>query len=69
MPEPKNISPSYRLTHPPHPPTHACAGTAIFTFPGGVELKEAFKAQLDDVGRQLSEEEVQAVRAVLLPAC
>lgn len=39
----------------------ASAGTAIFTFPGGVELKEAFKAQLDAVGRGLSEEEVQAV--------
>ena len=28
--------------------THA-AGTAIFDFPGGVELKDAFKAQLDAV--------------------
>ncbi|KAL4422440.1 hypothetical protein ABPG75_008637 [Micractinium tetrahymenae] len=36
-------------------------GTAIFEFPGGVELKEAFKARLDAVGQGLSEEEVQAV--------
>ncbi|KAL4436102.1 hypothetical protein ABPG77_005550 [Micractinium sp. CCAP 211/92] len=36
-------------------------GTAIFEFPGGVELKEAFKAQLDAVGEGLSEEEVQAI--------
>lgn len=40
----------------------ACrAGTAIFEFPGGVELKDAFKAALDGVGRGLSEDEVQAV--------
>lgn len=36
-------------------------GTAIFEFPGGVELKDAFKAALDGVGRGLSEDEVQAV--------
>ena len=37
------------------------AGTAIFEFPGGTELKDAFKAAMDDAGRQLSEEEVQQV--------
>lgn len=36
-------------------------GTAIFEFPGGVELKEAFKEQLDEVGRGLSEEEIQQI--------
>ncbi|PRW60607.1 40S ribosomal S21-2 [Chlorella sorokiniana] len=36
-------------------------GTAIFEFPGGVELKEAFKERLDEVGRGLSEEETQQI--------
>lgn len=36
-------------------------GTAIFEFPGGVELKEKFKQQLDEVGRGLSEDEIQQV--------
>ena len=47
-----------------HPTARHCclsAGTAIFEFPGGVELKEAFKEQLDEVGRGLSEEEIQQV--------
>lgn len=36
-------------------------GTAIFEFPGDVELKEAFKEQLDEVGRGLSEDEIQQI--------
>jgi hypothetical protein len=37
------------------------AGTAIFEFPGGVELKDAFKARIDEVGAGLGEADVQAV--------
>lgn len=63
-----------RSTHPAPAPAPACshsatapgslarpAGTAIFEFPGGVELKDAFKARIDEVGAGLGEADVQAV--------